>query len=227
MRANHAHRFVALILDGRGRPVAVAKVALEEPGRLAIAREAAALAGLAGRLTPPLAAPQLVAHETGLLITSAVTWRPRRAPWKLPLPVASALGAFFRTSQAGYEPGGPTHGDCAPWNLLETAGGWTLVDWEAAQPNGRPFHDVFHYLVQAHSLLGRPTGAAIVQGSSGDGAIGRLVAAYAEAADLDPSSAPDQLRFYLRTSMDGTSHRERAARLRLLTAVGGVTNSEP
>ncbi len=38
------------------------------------------------------------------------------------------------------------HGDFAPWNIRDLPdGACTLIDWEAARPNGLPLHDLCHF----------------------------------------------------------------------------------
>lgn len=200
MRANHPGRFIALILDATGQPAMVAKIALDPGGRDALAREVKAIHAIGGHLPPPLTAPVVLESEPGLLLTKAIPWRPRKRPWELPMEVAVALGAFYRADRAIHGDKGMAHGDCAPWNLLDTGDEWALVDWEEAHKEAPPFFDVLHYLVQSHALLKRPTRRAIVQGAAGRGWIGQRLHAYAEAAEVDPGSAPDHLVAYLRAS---------------------------
>jgi hypothetical protein len=220
MQANHPHRFVTLVVDRAGRPFRVGKVALTTDGQQALAREAAALAGFGQRLATPLQAPELVAHEPQILVTQAIEWQVRRTPWKLPAEVASALGALFRASdQLG---SGLAHGDCTPWNLLSSAGSWVLVDWEGASTSAPPLHDVFHYFVQSHLLLGRPTGHDILEGLAGRGWIGAAIHAYSDAAGLQVATAPDHLLTYLRHERadkgPGRAQDAPEARQRLLVA---------
>jgi len=137
----------------------------------------------------------VVAHEPKILLTQAVEWQVRSTPWKLPKEVAAALGALFRaTENSGV---GAAHGDCAPWNLLSSGGSWVLVDWESATASAPPFHDLFHYLVQSHVLLGRPRADAILAGLTGNGWIGVAVRGYAHAANLPFTQAIDHLVSYL------------------------------
>ena len=237
MRSNRPARFLVLLLDGQGRPSAVAKVALDRQGEEALGREAVALRDMGGRLAPPLSAPRLLASEPGLLLTGAVPWRIRRDPADLPPAVAAGLGALFRTGAVGDGPRiGPSHGDCAPWNLLETAGGWVLVDWEAAAEERPAFFDVFHHLVLASALLGRPSDEAIIEGVLGRGPIVEAVHAYAAPAGLDATDAPRYLLKFLRADpgfTDGEPARIRAVldtRERLLARLEqaiGVEADEP
>src|SRR6266545_189106 len=184
LKVNHPGRFVALILGEDGTPFAVAKVASDDLGRVALGREAHALETLGPLLSVPLRAPRILHHDDGLLLLEALSWRPRPRPWILPIEAARVLGSFFATgrSQNGM---GPAHGDFAPWNLLETSRGWVAVDWECARLKAPPFYDLFHYLVQSCALLGQPSQDAIVRGlTRGEGRIATLVHTYAGSAGI-------------------------------------------
>jgi hypothetical protein len=195
-RSNHEGRFLALIVGPSGHIHAVAKVALHAEGRRALEAEASALRSLAPLLEPPLGAPEILGEGPGVLLLEAVSWQPRPFAWRLPVEVAGSLGRFYR---AGRTSGGagPAHGDCAPWNLLRTTTGWSLVDWEDARQEGPPFFDLFHYIVQAQTLLGRPSPSAIRTGLLGKGPVGWATRAYAEEAGLSLSDAPEMFFSYL------------------------------
>jgi Phosphotransferase enzyme family len=223
---NAAQRWVALILDEQGRARALAKLAAEKAGQAALAREAGALTTLAPLLRPPLHAPRLLGAADGLLVLEAVGWRPRVRPWRLPEPVAAALGRFFRAGPVEREGEvlGPLHGDLAPWNVLSTGRGWTLIDWEDAAGSGQPFYDLFHYLVQAHVLLGRPLRPVLLAGLRGRGWVGRAIQAYADGAGIADADATDRFLAYL--SWSAARQRDtaagamgRAARERLIGVV--------
>lgn len=179
-------RTVALLITAEGRLHSVGKVATDEPMRLALAKEVQALATLAPQLPKPLVAPEVLAHDDGVILLEVVDWRPRLRPWKMPEEVAQALGAFFsKGADKNNAPAGYAQGDCAPWNLFWTArGSWALLDWEHANSEAAPFFDLFHYTVMAHSLLGLPSHQAILEGLTGRGPFGRAVTAYRQAADL-------------------------------------------
>jgi hypothetical protein len=198
-RATHPHRSVALILEESGSCRAVAKIARDQRGADALSREGSALRGVAESLTGPLSAPRLLHAEPGLLLLEPIEWILRRRPWELEEPVARGLGELFRSGKRAIDGGwvGPAHGDCAPWNLLRTSHGWVLVDWESAG-EAPAFHDVCHFVVQSHSLLGRPSATEVIDGfQRRRGWVGRAISAYAEAADLSPDSAGDALVGYL------------------------------
>jgi hypothetical protein len=197
-RANHPGRYVALLLAEDGEVDLVAKVATDEESWGALAREREALARLGPLMPAPVVAPRVIANGEGILVLEAAAWAPRLRPWRLPEEVARALGTFFRMGRGNAQ--GLAHGDCAPWNLLRTAEGWTLVDWEHAREDAPPFFDLFHYLVQAHVLLGRPSREALLNGLEGHSWIGAALRAYSESADLDPGEARAGLSAYLETT---------------------------
>ena len=200
-RARAPGRYVSLVVGAEGTR-AVAKVATTPEGAAALAHEAAAIRDLGPLLRPPISAPGVIEAHEGLLLLEPVRWRPRTRPWSLPEDVAFALGAFFRSGSAGAGgQSGAAHGDVAPWNLLRAGHGWALVDWESASRDGPPFFDVFHYLVQAHSLIGRPSAAAITEGLEGRGPIGAVLLAYARGANVDTADVPAQFEKYLRSTL--------------------------
>jgi hypothetical protein len=149
MRANHPGRYVALLIDERGRPAAVAKVATTPEGGDALAAEAEALEVAASALGSRVRVPGIISRHAGVLVTEYLDWRPRRAPWRLAPEIAEALGSLWRAT-------GRIHGDLAPWNVLDTGSGWALVDWESSREEPLPGWDVWHHLIQAHALLGKP-----------------------------------------------------------------------
>ena len=203
VRANHPGRYTALVVDDEGRRRGVAKVAIGVEGAESLAREAAAIETLGAHLPRPLSAPRIIAEEPGLLLLEAVEWRPRDSPWVLEEGVARALGGFFRSgaSDGDLGPIGPAHGDCAPWNLLQTSDALVLIDWESAAAALPAFHDVCHWLVQAHVLLGRPSRSELLRGlQRGEGWVGAAIASYAAGAELPSSDAPSAMASYLKTS---------------------------
>jgi Phosphotransferase enzyme family len=222
--SDHPGRFVALIVGERGDCHGLAKIATDSQGRSALDNEARALGSLAKLLPPPVSAPRLLAHDTGLLLLEPIRWVPRRSPADLPDEVARAMGAFFGAHGAGEV--GPTHGDFAPWNLLETEKGWVLVDWEEARDLDRAFFDLFHYLFMAHQNLAAYSREDFLDGLEGKGPVGRAIAAYVEGADLRDVDLRELLIFYLSSSSerlnlaspDGRS--DYRARQRLLSVLG-------
>jgi energy-coupling factor transporter ATP-binding protein EcfA2 len=198
-KANHEGRYIALILDGHGRCAAVAKVARTDDGISALEHEAASIERFRVHLPPLITAPTILERSPGLLLLEPVSWRPRWRAWRLDEEVARAMGAFFRSTRTeGPEVVGGAHGDWAPWNMLQTAVGWVLVDWEDASDGAAPFYDLCHHLVQSHALLGRPTLQELLRGfRRGDGWVGNAVRSYAEEAHENEVDAQSFLIVYL------------------------------
>lgn len=193
-RANHPERYLALVLGRSGEQTAFVKLAFDGEGRDALANEARALEHLAPELPAPLAAPDVMDVGEGVLALAPVPWTPRMRPWRLPPDVAHAIGAFHRAAD------GATHGDFAPWNLLRTDRGWVLIDWESAQVRGPDFFDVFHYVVQSHALLGRPTFDEIIAGLRAEGPVGEVLKAYANGGRTDWVRVDELFDLYLEDS---------------------------
>ena len=200
--ANHPDRYIALMLDRTGEGVAIVKVDFDPQGRLALEAEAKYIESLGPLLAHPLYAPTNIDRNDGLLVFEATRWRPRERTWQLPADVAAAAGKLFATDRQGdgSDMTGPAHGDFAPWNLLRTDGGWMLIDWEDAGVSLPPFFDVFHFLVQTHVLLGRPSYDALKRALDGEGESGAALVAYAEAAGLALESASGHFVRYLELS---------------------------
>jgi hypothetical protein len=224
--SQRATRHAGLVLDADAHLLGFVKVARDPAGAASLEREVALLRELGPHLSPPVRAPNHLRAAPGIISFDTSPWAPRLRPWDLDPEVAAAVGAFYRRG-GGDEQRGPAHGDFAPWNLLRlVGGGWLLVDWEDATADGRPFQDPFHWLVQSHALLGRPSRRALVAGVRGTGRIGRALDAYAAAAGLERVDREAAFRTYLeRTaslrSAESRHDREVTARLALLQAMAG------
>lgn len=215
----HADRFHFLAVDGDGAPVVFGKLGLTVRAREAIEREGLVLERLARTLPQPLSAPDVVLRTPDMLLTRATRWTVRSRPCDLPVDVASALGRWWRSAEDD-EGGRWTHGDLTPWNLLRTSSGWLLVDWEDAALRENPFHDVFHYVVQAHALLGHPSAREVTNGIRGRGRLGAALRAFARSADVDFGELPAAFDGFLRWRLAGPPpdraadrYRQRLARL--------------
>jgi hypothetical protein len=84
-----------------------------------------------------------------------------------------------------------------------------------------PFYDLCHYMIQGHTLLGRPQWGPLMQGfKHGAGWVGAAVRAYAEGAELESGNALEFLGSYLRSSRSiketEGDHAGGRTRLRLL-----------
>lgn len=199
-RANHPGRFLALVFDRGGRPLAVLKVARDTIGSLALEREREALQGFALRLPPPLFPPKVLSQSEGILVLEPIEWQARARPWRLPEEVAFALGGFFRNTASNEGTTGAAHGDFAPWNLLRSKGGWALMDWETSRLGAQPYFDLFHYFVQSNSELRRPMKQTILDGLRLKGWVGRAIGAYAAGSEIHARESKHFLREYLRIS---------------------------
>ena len=207
-RGRHDGRSNALILDSRtGRLVAFAKVATDDAGASSLAAEVEAARRLVPLLPTGLRAPRVLHHDEHLVLFEPILSRPRRRPWQLPPEVAFLLGQFHHAGSA--DGAGPAHGDFAPWNLVGRDGEWCIVDWSDACADAPPFEDVFHFLVQAHALLGRPPRGEILDAFRGRGRSGAAIRRYAAGAHLEVELAmeliPDHLRRTL-AAIDPTTH---------------------
>jgi hypothetical protein len=223
MRVRGSGRYVAMVLDGTGRPVAFAKVATEERGMAELQSEVRAISTLGSMLAPPASAPHIIDAAPGILVLGAVEWRPRLHPWRLPEQLAGAMGAFFAKGTGDHR-SGPSHGDFAPWNVLGDGDGWVVVDWEHASSERPPMFDLFHYLVQGHALLGQPKVERLLEGLRGRGWVGLAIGAYCESAGLDPSEADSYLVTYLQDTKGAidlsTSDGRRGQRARTALLAG-------
>jgi hypothetical protein len=225
-RANHPGRYMVAVITEAGEIAAIAKVASDSQGRERLHAEAEALSRFGPCLGSSVRAPSVIAREDGLLLLEPAAWRPRQRPWVLPIEVAQACGELFRLTASPEGSKGGAHGDLAPWNLLRTEAGWMVVDWEDARDDAAPFFDVFHYLVQAHALLGHPSGKQLLRGlSAGDGWVGSALRAYGTAARVPPLKAVDLFPQYLQATVVALDARTRdgrrgiAARRSLLAAL--------
>jgi thymidylate kinase len=217
-RGRHEGRSNALVLDGRtGAALAFAKLAIDDDGPASLTAEVEAARRLLPALPPGLRAPRVLHHEQHLVIYETVAARPRRRPWWLPPEVAFDLGRFHRAGR-GANGSGPAHGDVAPWNLLWTGSHWYLVDWSDARTDAPAFEDVFHFLVQAHALLGRPGRAALLEAFDGRGRFGDVIRRYAAGAQLEVGLAreliPDHLQRTLATLDRSAPHARRGVQAR-------------
>jgi hypothetical protein len=211
-RANHPSRFLALLLGDSFRCTGVAKMAFDDPGREALRKEARAIEAAARVLRAPVRTPLVRAAGDGLLVLEAVDWLPRVASWRLPGEVAYSVGAYSRMKNEADADASAAHGDFAPWNLLRTKDGWVLLDWEHASDSKPPFFDLWHYIMQAHSLLGRPDTKALIDGvKNGRGWVGVALAQYARGYHRPATEATDFFDDYINASAEqlaGKSQRE-------------------
>lgn len=86
------------------------------------------------------------------------------------------------------------HGDLAPWNIVPTATGLVLVDWEDSRFADDPLYDLAHYVTRAGALLRAWRPETAVEHLTGHGSVGWR---YMEDIGHDPISAPDHVLRYL------------------------------
>jgi hypothetical protein len=190
-------RCVALVVDSNGKAHRLIKLSTE-PDQ-ALEKEAANLERFASRLVPPLLAPRLLDATSKALVFEPVQWIARERPWELPTEVAHAVGHFTGEGTEGERR--VAHGDFAPWNLLKTRGGWVLIDWEEAGEGYPLMFDLFHYLVQAHCLLGRPTQRELQRAIyERRGRVGEAVSSFVSAVGADHVSLDTEFVDYLHYS---------------------------
>jgi thymidylate kinase len=201
-RTNHEGRYVALVIAADGEATSFAKIAVDAGGAAVLAEEAVAIRRVGALLNNRVFAPALRHEASGLMVLDAVEWRPRHDPWRLPPEVAQALGDVFAATADAEGRHGAGHGDLAPWNLLHTKAGWALIDWEDARFDLPPLYDVFHFLVQSHLDLHRPSKRAILDAVRLRGRLVEPIRAYSDAAGIDPSRVSTCFERYLRVSSE-------------------------
>jgi hypothetical protein len=87
------------------------------------------------------------------------------------------------------------HGDLAPWNMVPSASGLALVDWEKSRFETDPLNDLAHYVIRTGALLHTWRPRAAVSHLVGRGSVGRR---YLREIGVDPDSAAEHLMRYLR-----------------------------
>jgi hypothetical protein len=132
---------------------------------------------------------------------------------------AALLDLFRSLGNATCEGAPLVHGDLTPWNLLTTARGLVLLDWESARVDSQPLWDLCHFVVMSGSLLGKHTPVEAVSLLTETASPGRRLL-----AESAPRSAPrsvfDHLEAYLESAIAAREARTRrfAAEMRRLIA---------
>ena len=202
-RANHPGRFLALVFDREGRPVRVRQGGPGHAGLAGSGRRTRCLAALRfarfpHRCSPPAYRATRRDSSYSSLWNGERVHVPGGCRRTLRLRWVSSFGRH--PTEEGGSSTGVSHGDFAPWNLLETDAGWGLMDWENSRAGMPPYFDLFHYLVQSNSELRRPTKRAILDGLRLRGWVGQAIGAYAAGAEIDAREGEHFLREYLRDS---------------------------
>jgi hypothetical protein len=226
-RANHPGRYISLVVGADNRLVALVKIARDSVGADALRREGRALDRWGPLLPAPLFAPRVLERTDRALVLEPVEWMARMAPWRMSDAVAHGLGAFFRATASAESPTlGLAHGDCAPWNLLQTQRGWALIDWENAEEGAPPFFDLFHFYVQSSAELRRPSKRSIIEGLELKGAVGRAVNAYAAGCGVDPREVRGLFSQYLKRSVAKVIPGAPRRALRIRRQLAGMVGHE-
>lgn len=156
-----------------------------------LAREASTIAEL-GAHQPGLPVPVLRWHGQHdgafALVTDIVRRRNRHDD--AGLEDARAAACALATMRGGFV----VHGDLAPWNMIPSATGVVLVDWEKSRFAQDPLCDLAHYVVRVGALLRKWQPPAAVRHLIGSESVGRR---YLCEIGLDPESAAEHLRRYL------------------------------
>jgi N-acetylglucosaminyldiphosphoundecaprenol N-acetyl-beta-D-mannosaminyltransferase len=109
---------------------------------------------------------------------------------------AYAIACALSTTRCGFV----VHGDLAPWNIIPTATGLALVDWENSRFEPDPLYDLAHYVTRTGALLGTWRPHAAVEHLTGYGSVGWR---YLEQIRVEPTSAAEHLDRYLRRAETG------------------------
>jgi hypothetical protein len=104
---------------------------------------------------------------------------------------ARSAACALATTKRGFV----VHGDLAPWNIVPTATGLVLIDWEESRFEDDPLFDLSHYVTRVGALLRawRPETAVLLL--TGQGSVGWR---YLDEIGRDPKSAAEHLQRYLR-----------------------------
>lgn len=104
------------------------------------------------------------------------------------------------------------HGDLAPWNMIRSTTGIALVDWEKSRFADDPLWDLTHYVVRVGALLQKWQPRAAVAHLVGSESVGRR---YLREIGLDPASAAEHVRRYIRRPTKRTAENSNIRRYEL------------
>lgn len=189
-------------------------VKVGDRGDTGLHREAEVISEL-GAVTTPFRVPGVLhADSYGdhfVLATEAVEAHPAEAS-------IDAIVAICTALVRGPDGGEPrVHGDLAPWNVLVTADGPVVVDWENSFQGSHPLFDLAHYLIRCGALLNRysPRRAFELMTLPDSPGVTHL-----RAVGVEPTRATALLRTYLKeTDRATTDVREIGFRRRLQSLV--------
>jgi hypothetical protein len=196
LHARESGRWLIALTEPDGSGVVIK---LGRPDDQGLARERSMLERLATRETV-LQIPRLRWHgvheDWCVIMTDIVTRRGRKAGADLEL--ARTAACALATSSCGFV----VHGDLAPWNVVPTATGPALVDWEDSRFDDDPLHDLTRYVISSGALLRAFRPSSAVRHLTGRGSIGWR---YLDEIGLEPDAAAEHLARYLRRSSAQTS----------------------
>lgn len=205
-RTSKPGRFIATILDGKGSPQAVAKLATDPAGVEALARERTHLENLNEHTTDVLRIPKVIVHEPGVLLLEPELWLRQREPWRIPVEIANAVGHLIRQGGGGPSDNtGLVHGDCTYLNLRLARRGWILLDWEDARESERGMFDLFQHLFVSHAMFGRPSVVEIRNGLGGAGWLSDVADAYVAGIGIQIDDLADAFLDFLFEGTKGSA----------------------
>jgi Phosphotransferase enzyme family len=188
LHARETLRWMFALTDSDGRGIVIKLGMVDDDG---LAREAAAMAEF-GADDFAIQIPNvrwLGEHKGWFAIATDIA--DRRSNGTEPnLEDARTAACALATTKRGFV----VHGDFAPWNIVPTAKGLVLVDWEDCRFAVDPLYDLSHFVTRAGALLRAWRPETAVQHLTGPGSVGWR---YMEEIGLDPKRAPDLLVRYL------------------------------
>jgi len=189
LHARESGRWLIALAGPDGSGVVVKVGQPDDPG---LVRERSMLEELPTRVTR-FQIPRLRWHgliEDRLVIVTDIVTR-RHAHPEPDLEEARAVACALATVSGGFV----VHGDLAPWNIVPTADGLALVDWEDGRFEDDPLHDLAHYVTRTGALLHAWKPDTAVRHLTGRGAAGPR---YLAEIGRRPEEATEHLVRYLR-----------------------------
>ena len=174
-------------------------VKVGDAGDEGLAREASTLATLSARDTA-FGVPELRWHgeHDGQLVIVTDIVRRRSAHAEAGIEDALVAACALATANGSFV----VHGDLAPWNMVPSATGITLLDWEDSRFEHDPLYDLAHYVTRTGALLHAWRPRAAVRHLLGRESVGWR---YLSEIGEDPQRAADHVMRYLRHPKTGIS----------------------
>ena len=137
--------FALIAADGNG-----VVVKLGMPDDEGLAREVATMSELATN-DATFRVPNVRWHgqRTGWFAVATDIAKRTSAAAEPDLEDARSVACALATTKRGFV----VHGDLAPWNIVPTATGLVLVDWEESRNDSDPLFDLAHYVTRSGALL--------------------------------------------------------------------------